>query len=114
MKNVPRHIDGGLADVAAGVVHQDIDVAVVGVGLFHAALDAVVVAHIEFQRQGAHAEGLDLLLELAQALAVAAGDHQVGARPCQCPGHVLAKTAARARDDGHLARQVEWVLAHGA
>jgi len=80
--------------------------------LLDAALDALGLAHIEFQRQRMDAEVLDLLLELAQPLALAARDHQVGPRPRQCPGHVLPEPAARARDDGHLTRQVERIPTH--
>jgi hypothetical protein len=73
--------------------------------------DAVLVAHVEAERDDAAAERLDLALERAEPLDVAAGDDQVGPGARQRPCEPLPESAAGAGDDRDPAREIEQRLA---
>ena len=109
---VPGDFQRRFAHVAAGIVDQHIDLAVVRDGGLDHGLDAVEAAHVQRQRQCPAAQRLDLGLERCQRRRVAAGDHEVSPRPRQRTAEVLAQAAAGAGDNGDFARQIKWVLAH--
>ena len=47
---VPGHVQRGLADVAAGIVHENVDMAEGVFGCRRHVLDAALIAHIQFER----------------------------------------------------------------
>ncbi len=104
---VPGHVDGGLAHVAAGVVDEDVDLAVVGMRGFDHGPNAAVIADVERERQCPPPERLDFSAECVERIDVSAGDDEVGAGACERPAHVLAKPAAGAGDDGDFAGEIE-------
>ena len=104
---VPGDVERGLANVAAGIVDEDVNLAEGGFGLGRHALDALLVAHIKLERDSAAAERFDLGFECSQRLARAAGENKIGSGAGQCAREVLAKAAAGAGDDGDLAGEIE-------
>ncbi len=104
---VPGDVESGLADVAAGIVDEDVNRAEGGFGFFGEALDAGGVADVEFQRDGAAAEGVDLGFEVGECFAAAAGEDEVGSGAGEGAGEVLAEAAAGSGDEGDLAGEVE-------
>src|SRR5713226_6673890 len=79
-------------------------------------LYASLVADIEFEGGGAAAEGADFFFKDSEVVvligALAAGEHKVGSGPGECAREILAKTAARAGDNGDAAGQVEEIVRH--
>jgi hypothetical protein len=109
---VPGDVGGALADVAAGVVHEHVDPAVRIVRGVRHQPDALGVADVQRERDGAAAAVCDLLRERTEAVDVPAGDDEVRAGMRQRAGECLAEAAARARDDRDAAGQVEEVVRH--
>jgi hypothetical protein len=109
---VPRDIGGALADVAAGVVDQDVEAAERRLRGIRHTPDAALVTNVEFQRHDAPAEQGDLFFKWFQRRDRAAGDDQVGAGPGERAGERLSKTAAGASDNGDAAREIERIR-HG-
>ena len=112
---VPGDIERGLADVAAGVVDQDVNLAEGGLGFCSHALDAVLVAHIEFERKCAPAKGLDLRFEaasmssLARLVRTRSAPALASARAKYCPSPRLVPVTMR-----NLAGQIEERVVHGS
>ena len=63
---VPGDIERGFANVAAGVVHEDVDLAEMRDGICGHLLDALVIANIECERQDSSAQRFDFGLETSQ------------------------------------------------
>jgi hypothetical protein len=78
-----------VADVQAGVVDEDIDLAVLVDGSADHIGDVSLIEHVELDGQGPAAHALDLLLELRQSGLVPAGDNQVRPGLSQCPAEIL-------------------------
>ena len=78
-----------------------------GFGFGGHALDAGVIAHIEFERQRAAAEVTNFRFEFGEGFAMAAGEDQVCSRFGQCASEILAEAAAGTGDQGDLAGEVE-------
>jgi len=104
---VPGYLEGRFADVAARVVDEDVHLAEGGFRVGGHFLDAGEVANVEFEGDGAAAEGFDFGFEWGQVIAMAAGQDQVGAGFRESAGEVLAEAAAGAGDDGYLAGEVK-------
>ena len=73
-------------------------------------LDAVLVADVEFERDGAAAERLDFFFEVGEMFALAAGEDEIGAGFGESASEVLAETAAGAGDDGDFTSEVEKIF----
>ena len=111
---VPGDFESGFANVAAGIVDEDVEMAV---DVFRSRcefLDASLIADIEFEGGGAATEGADFFFKQSEVVvligALAAGEHEVGSGPGECAREILAETAARAGDDGDAAGEVEEVI----
>ncbi len=109
---VPRHIQRGLAHIASSVVHQNVNLPEGCLRLARHALNALVVAHVEFQTHGSPPHRRDFLFKVVQRLALPARQHQVRARLRQRPRKVLPQPAARAGHHRHLPCQVKQILRH--
>ena len=77
---IPGDIERWFTHVAAGVVHQNINLSEGLLRRCRHLLNALPTAHIEFERDRPTAERLDLGLEPAQAARMAAGQHQIRPR----------------------------------
>ena len=104
---VPCNVERGLADVAAGVVDENMNLAEGGFGFCRHLLDALLVADVELERNGAAAERRDFRFKCGERFARAAGEHQVGSGLGERARKILAKAAAGSGDDGYLAGEVE-------
>jgi hypothetical protein len=89
---LPGEFRGGMTDVQAGVVDQDVNLAVLIDCSADHALDVAFVQDIELDGQGSSPHGLDLLLELRQPRLVPAGNDQVRAGLGQRPAEILAES----------------------
>ena len=106
----PSDFERGFANVAAGVVDEDVDVAEVFFGGGDHLFDAVVIADVEFEREGFAAEGMDFFLEFGEVGFIAAGEDQVGAGFGERASEVLAEAAAGTGDDGDFVGEVEEIV----
>ena len=68
----PRHFERGLANVAAGIVDEDVNLSEGRFGIGGKAPDALLVAYVEVERDGAPAQCLYFLLEFRKCLALEA------------------------------------------
>ena len=91
---VPGHIERRLANVAAGVVDQDIDLAEVRLDGRHRSLNAGMIAHVQIDRKCLSAERLNFRGERRQGPLVAAGDGQIGPGAGQRARKILAQATA--------------------
>src|SRR5450432_3147144 len=73
--------------------------------------DALLAAHIEFQRQDAAIQSRDFFLERQERISLAAGQDQVCPRHRKCEGKLLPQSTARPGDDGDSSAQIEELLA---
>ena len=95
-----------------GVVDQRVDPAEAFGGAGHGRRHGLLVAHVELQRQGLAAGGLDLggdaedgAFQLGMRLGALRRDHQVGAIARGAQGYLPADAAAGAGDEQGLAVQ---------
>ena len=111
---VPCDVERGLADIASRVVDEDVNLLERSFGFSGHALDAGMVAHIEFQRQRATAEGADFRFEFGEGFAATAGEDQVGSGFGERACDVLAKPPAGAGNESNLPGEVKERIAHAA
>ena len=108
----PGDLKRGFADVAAGIVHEDIDMSESSFSSCGHHFNALALADIEFQGNGAPTEGRDLRLERQQAIAVAARDQKIRSRFGKGARHMLAEPPARTSDDGDSAAEIKQTVSH--
>lgn len=106
---VPGDVEGGFADVASRVVYENVDVAEGFFGGGDHALDAGVIAHVEFEGDGSAAESFDFRFECRKGSAGAAGENEICSGIGKGAGEVLAEAAAGAGDDGDASGEIEVV-----
>jgi len=109
---IPSDFERGLANVAAGIVDQDVEMAVDVFGSRSKFLDVLLIADVEFEGGGAAAEGPDFFFKGRERFAAAAGEDEVGAGFGECAREILSEPAACAGDDGDAAGEVEEVIRH--
>ena len=78
-----------------------------GFGFGSKALDAPLIAHIEFERNGTPAKRLYFRREGAEMIAMAAGDDHISAGFGESTSERLAQAAACAGHDGNAAAKME-------
>ena len=76
---VPGDVQGGFADVAAGIVDEDVDLREGHLGGLRHVLNAGLISDVQTERDGATAHGLKLCHEGEKILLVAAGEDEVRA-----------------------------------
>jgi hypothetical protein len=104
---VPGDLECGFADVASGVVDEDVDLADGFVGRGGHGLNAFLIAYVEGEGDGAAAEGFDLRDEWEQVVFAAAGEDEVCAGFGEGACEILAEATAGPGDDGDLAGEIE-------
>ncbi len=104
---VPGDIQRRLADIAAGVVHQDVDLRKCRVDLLGHAGDAGVIAHVECDGMRAAAKRFDLGNKWREIIGPATGEDKVRAGTRQRARKVLPEAAAGSSDKRDLAGEIE-------
>jgi hypothetical protein len=96
-----------LANVDAGVVHQDVEAAPARRRLVDHAPDGVLIGDVDGNGVSLRSAALEIVDGRARFLLVAAGHDDAGARHCQAARHAQADAAIAARDDRHLPLQIK-------
>src|SRR5581483_9528971 len=91
---IPRDLERRLADIAPGIVDEDVDPSIVRGGSIRHPANALLVANVQRERKDAAAERGDFLLEVRERRRIAAGDDEIRARAGKRASEVLAETAA--------------------
>src|SRR4029079_13734953 len=91
---IPRYVDRRLADVAAGVVHENVNLTKLAQRVADRALDARMVPDIELDTRDPSAHAAHLFRKAFERCTSAARDRQIGPGACQCSRELLPQTAA--------------------
>src|SRR6267154_2241882 len=112
---VPGHIQGRLANIAARVVHQNIQAPESLLRPRHHPLDALQISYIQIQRNRPPPQSRDLRFKSPQTFARPASQPQIRAGTRQCSRHVLPQPAACPSNDRHPPRKIkhQWPLCRG-
>jgi hypothetical protein len=71
------------------------------------ALNAVLIAHVEFECHCAGADDLNFGCKCGKGTSGAAGENQICASPCKRACELLTESATRSGDNRHSTRQIE-------
>ena len=107
---VPGDIERGFADIASGVVDQDVDLAEGGLSLLGHSLDAGWSRTSSASETARRPSASISASNAARCLALAAGEDEIGAGLRQGAGEILPEPAAGSGDKRDLAGQIEQLL----
>src|SRR6185312_1708681 len=109
---IPGYVDGWLANIHAGIVHQDVDAAI---SLFRTGghlFDTFMIANVQGERDGTPPQALDFFLKRQEMIAMTAGKDQVRAGPGERASKLLSEPATGTGHDGDAAREIKEFVDH--
>ena len=111
---IPSYVERRFADIATGIVYENIEAAKGGFRCGGHFLDALLSADVEFDGNGAAAERFDFRFKGRQAADVAACENKIRPGLREGASHVLAKSPAGAGDERDASAEIEQTAVHEA
>ena len=111
---IPSYVERRFADIATGIVYENIETPKGGFRCGGHFLDALVAADVELDGNGAAAERFYFRFKGRQATDVAAREYKIRPGFREGASHVLAKPPAGAGDERDASAEIEQTAAHDA